>query len=352
MEPRDERQAGNGGPSRILIVEDEAVVARDIEAMLRKSNYLVAGCAQTGEQALALSRTARPDLVLMDIKLRGPLDGIEAARRIREERRIPVIYVTAYADEELLKRARMTEPYAYVLKPLDPRELHSNIEMALHRHSADEALRDGERQLRESLRDKEILLKETHHRVKNNLQVIWSLLNLQSQHVDDPATKRTFRESQNRIKSIALIHERLYRSQDIERIDMWDYVQGLAVYLFHSYGADNERVKLDNRIRDVHLKVDTAVPCGLIINELLTNALKYAFGEDGAGCIWVDIEKRGETYALMLRDDGRGLPEELDIHNTETLGMQLVTGLVGQLGGTITVDRLTGTTYTIRFTEP
>jgi two-component sensor histidine kinase len=205
-----------------------------------------------------------------------------------------------------------------------------------------------EEQIRASLAEKEVLLKEVHHRVKNNLQVVSSLLSLQSDHVQDLQALESFRDSQNRIRSMALIHEKLYQSPDLARIDFAEYVRNLATFLFHAYGADSQVTRLKIQTDDVYLGVDDAVPCGLILNELVSNALKHAFPGGRSGEISIGLgESDSGRMILEVSDDGVGFPPDQDPHSSESLGLQLVTTLVSQLDGTFEFDRRTGTKYRI-----
>ncbi|MBE0517497.1 MAG: PAS domain S-box protein, partial [Methanophagales archaeon] len=210
--------------------------------------------------------------------------------------------------------------------------------------------KQAEEQIKASLREKEILLREIHHRVKNNLQIISALLDLQSKHVKDKEAFEMFRESQNRIKSMALIHEQLYQFKDLAKINMAEYIQKLATDLFYSYGVGRDRIELKLKAHDVLLGVNTAIPCGLIINELVSNSLKHAFSDGMEGEISIDLRSNNDhTFRLIVSDSGVGFPKDLDFRNTETLGLQLVITLVKQLKGTIELDRSTGTTFKVTF---
>jgi PAS domain S-box-containing protein len=203
-----------------------------------------------------------------------------------------------------------------------------------------------EDQLQTSLREKEVLLKEVHHRVKNNLQVISSLLSLQSSSIESSETRELVRESQNRVRSMALIHEKLYQSDSLARIDFGEYLRNLTRDLFRSYSAGGVALKL--QAEDVPLDVDAAVPCGLIVNELVSNALKYAFPAGRGGELSVSFARVAlDRYALTVTDNGVGLPKDLDVRNARTLGLQLVTMLVTQLHGTLDVVSDGGTTFLI-----
>jgi len=210
----------------------------------------------------------------------------------------------------------------------------------------------AEDRLQESLQEKEVLLREIHHRVKNNMQVISSLLNLQSRHVKDPEVLEMFRESQRRIRSMALIHERLYQSSDLSQIEFSEYLRNLATHLFHSYQVDASRVQLKIEAEEVHLNINTAIPCGLIVNELVSNALKHGFPEGRKGQLGIDLSRvAGDRYVLRVTDDGVGFPEGLDFRKTETLGMQIVNTLASQIDASIDLAREKGTEFTIHFQE-
>lgn len=209
--------------------------------------------------------------------------------------------------------------------------------------------KETEQQMRESLKEKEVLLQEVHHRVKNNLQVISSILNLQSSYVKDKITLDILRESQNRIKSMSFIHESLYQTKDFNRVDFEDYITGLTNNLLYSYSMMSQQVNLNAVVDRVYLNLDQAIPCGLIVNELVSNALKYAFPGDKNGNIDVKASEHKNIITLIVQDDGIGLPPDLDIEKTDTLGLQLVYTLIEQLDGEIKVARKSGTKYLIKF---
>jgi len=214
----------------------------------------------------------------------------------------------------------------------------------------------AEAQVRASLQEKETLLKEIHHRVKNNLQIISSLLSLQADSISDPYAWAQFRDSQSRVRSMALIHERLYRSGDLARIDFATYLHDLVDVLLRTYSHNAEGVTLQMKIESVLLDIDQATPCGLIVNELVSNALKHAFPSGGGGKIGVEIGRDEATaaYQLVVWDDGVGIPPEVDIEHTTSLGLQLVSSLARQLGGVITVHTAPGpgTRVVVYFSEP
>lgn len=193
-----------------------------------------------------------------------------------------------------------------------------------------------EEKLRRSLQEKEILLKEVHHRVKNNLQMISSLLNLQARLVDDEKAREIFNDSRARVRSFALLHEKLYQSQDLAKIDFEDYVKDLASALFQSTGMNSERVTLEVNMEQVVLDMDSIINCGLIVSELVTNSLKYAFPAGRSGSIRITLRTIGAgTLELTVQDDGAGLPNDLDYRKSNTLGLQLVGMFAKELGGAL-----------------
>ena len=211
--------------------------------------------------------------------------------------------------------------------------------------------RDAQKKLKKSLDEKEMLLKEIHHRVKNNLMVISSLLELESRYIKDKAVLGVFKESQNRAKSMAYIHERLYRSTDLKRIDFGDYIQSLGEDIYETYVIDPDRIKLNLKVEEVMVDINTSVPLGLIVNELLTNSMKYAFPGDRSGEIELEFSCSGDEYLLRVADNGVGFPEDLDYKNSSSLGLQLVTSLTEQINGKISLLNKNGTEFKITFKE-
>lgn len=216
--------------------------------------------------------------------------------------------------------------------------------------------KEAEQQLAASLKQKEILLREVYHRVKNNLQVISSLLNLKSSSITDPATLRLIRETQDRVRSMALVHEKLYRAKDLSQIDFGEYAHQLVTLLSRSYRTDGKAVDVQFELDNCPLNLDTAVPCGLILNELVSNALKYAFPADlppeRPPTIRVGFGRTSEhCLVLSVGDNGVGLCPQIDLNHTNTLGLQVVSMLTEQLNGTVQVERREGTTFRITFQE-
>jgi PAS domain S-box-containing protein len=209
--------------------------------------------------------------------------------------------------------------------------------------------RRAEEQIQASLREKEALLREIHHRVKNNLQVTSSLLRLQAGTIEDPQTREVFAGTQDRIRSMALVHEKLYQSTNLSRIDFAEYIGALADLLFKSYAVNSSLIKFAVEGEQVFLNIDTAVPCGLIVNEILSNALKHAFPDGRSGEIVVRLQQTNGSCVMTIRDSGIGLKPESESAPVRTLGLQLVRGLVQQIEGAVEVGRDGGTVFTITF---
>lgn len=208
-----------------------------------------------------------------------------------------------------------------------------------------------ESRIQAALHEKEVLVKEIHHRVKNNMQVISSLLQLQAQYIEDEPTLSLFEESQTRIHSMALIHEQLYQSETLDRIDLLPYVENLIGNLYQSFGCCNDAIQLNLNVDQISLNIETAIPCGLIINELVSNSLKYAFSQQ-RGEISIDFHQIDrQQFHLRIKDNGVGFPVNFDVENTETLGLRLVRMLTHQLDGTLAIDSQYGTCYDVNFSE-
>lgn len=206
----------------------------------------------------------------------------------------------------------------------------------------------------QALQAREMHLKEVHHRVKNNLQVISSLLYLQSTHTTDTKVLELLTESRNRVNSIALIHEKLYRSEGMVRLDFGAYVGDLVANLFGAYGINGEKLRARTQIDNVFLEVDTAIPLGLVINELISNALKHGFPDGRGGHVWIEMESTGpRAFRLVVGDDGIGLPAGFDWRTSSSLGLRLVNDLTRQLEGVVETNDggKQGTEFRISFSE-
>jgi two-component sensor histidine kinase len=213
--------------------------------------------------------------------------------------------------------------------------------------------KEAQERITASLREKEVLLKEIHHRVKNNLQVISSLVRLQADALADPALRDLFRDVHDRVRSMALVHEKLYESANLAEVQFADYAQSLLAYLWRAHGAAAARIRLTLELDPVALSVETAVPCGLILNELAGNALKHAFAGRTEGEVTVALRNGAAgRVSLAVGDNGVGLPPGTDWRQSRSLGLRLVQMLAGQLNATVEARGGDGTVFEISFTPP
>jgi two-component sensor histidine kinase len=269
------------------------------------------------------------------------LDDVGSEKQRLEDTQSAILNI---ADDGEAERVRLKEAQKAVLNILDD----LGAEKALLEATQSEVLR-SELAVRASLREKEVLLKEIHHRVKNNLQVISSLLSLQARYLPDPAARAIFSQSQNRVQSIALVHERLYESADLSHVDFAKYVVVLLDNIFDTYGATNRGISKIIDVGDANLTVDVAIPCGLIVNEVVTNALKHAFPDGRKGTVRVTLTERPGDMELTIEDDGIGIPADIDPRNTVSLGLDLVTTFADQLNAEVDIARVDGTSFRFRF---
>jgi PAS domain S-box-containing protein len=212
--------------------------------------------------------------------------------------------------------------------------------------------KEAEHELIKSLNEKEILLKEVHHRVKNNMQIISSMLKLQMRHIKNKEAQIHLLDSHHRVRTMAMIHEKLYQTEDFEEINFGDYISGLAAYIFSSYQVDTRRIDLVIDVDNIMLNINTAIPCGLIINELITNTLKHAFPNKESGKLELSIKKiKSGKFILKVQDDGIGISEGLDLEKHESLGLQLISALTKQLDGAGKFTTAKGTCFTLIFKQ-
>lgn len=209
--------------------------------------------------------------------------------------------------------------------------------------------KDFDKKIRDSLKEKEVLLQEVHHRVKNNLQVISSILNLQASYVKDEKTLEVLKESQQRIKSMSFLHETIYRTADFNKLEFTNYLRSIVANLIQSYRSNDVHVELIDKMKVVYLSLDQSIPCGLIVNELVSNALKYAFKGSKSGKLTISLEEKNDNIELLIKDDGVGLPDNFNYEKTNSLGIQLVYALIEQLDATVEVTSKKGASFLIKF---
>ena len=344
---------GKSESIRILYMEDDLGLARLVQKKMKRAGYIV-DIAKDGHEGLSMCREGHYDVVAVDYNMPGR-DGLEVIEIIASQNPMPqIVMITGQGDEVTAVEAMKLGAGDYLVKDVDGKyfeTLPSVIERLLERKRLLEEKRRAEEQTKASLREKEILLSEVHHRVKNNMQIIISLLRLQAGKIEDKKSADMLKEAENRIRSMALIHEKIYQTADFANIEFGAYAKSLSKDLFKSYGINTGKVQLKIEIENIALGLDNAIPCGLIINELLSNSLKYAFPKDRGGEIKISFKPLNDhEVELMVSDDGIGIPAEIDIGETESLGLQLVNILAeNQLDGTLELDRVGGTAFKIRF---
>lgn len=337
-------------PLRMLLVEDSEDDAVLLLRELRRGGYKpVYERVDTPVNMLAALSEERWELIICDHSM--PDFSAPAALKLLQEKEldIPFIIVSASIGEDIAVAAMKAGAHDYIMKGNLAR-LVPAVKRELREAEGRFARRRAEEQIKASLQEKEVLLREIHHRVKNNLQIISSLLNLQAKYLKDEQVLEIFKNSQNRIESMALIHEQLYQSKNFAKIDFADYIRKLVSNLFSAYVVNSDTTKLQLNLEDIFIGIDVAIPCGLIINELLLNSLKYAFPEGKSGIIRVDFyltEK--EKFVLIVSDNGIGFPKDFDFKNTESLGLEIVNALANQLEGDIQLDTNNGVEFKIIF---
>jgi two-component sensor histidine kinase len=303
----------------------------------------------SGSEEIAVEgmKAGLSDYVLKSHPTRLPIavqESIEKARLRRAQREAKAALKQA---KDMLERT--VEERTAELNALTA-ELRADI---AQRQRIEEELRHSQVRLQTALQEKEILLTEVYHRIKNNLQVISSLLDLQADMVADPQVRALFEDSQQRIQAVALIHENLSETRNVRSIPAGEYIQRLGTRVFQAYTPPGDRITLSIQADPVWVDVRNALPCGLIVNELLSNSLKYAFPGDQGGAVTIVLRAISDGQILLIiRDTGVGFPADVDFRHTDSLGLQLVCLLTEQLGGTIELERASGTQWTLRFPVP
>ncbi len=335
---------------RVLHLEDSPLDAELIREKLETAGVACDIVLVSEKNAFESALTQKTfDLILCDYNL-PDYDGMSALALARKKQpETPVIVISGILGDEEAVECVKKGATDYVLKQ-QPHRLAASVRRALHEAKEHRDLKRAEEAIRASLEEKIVLLKEVHHRVKNNLQIVVSLLHLQAVRTKNPEALDTLRETGDRIFSMALLHETLYRSQNLARVSFASYTENICNHLFRSYGPKAVRIKLDLRLKETSVEMDQALSCGLIITELVSNALKHAFPGDRSGRIMIQLQSApGNQMMLTVADDGAGMPPALDIRQSDTLGHQLVRLLVEKLHGTLEVTRDHGTAFHIAF---
>ena len=377
----------------ILIVDDQEANRYLLKALFTGAGHR-ADEAPNGKEALEKLEAENFDLVISDI-LMPVMDGYQLCREIRSRERLkglPFMFLTAtYVDEKDEIFALKIGADRFYRKPFNPRTFLSEVSafveesaknkgdravsaatdekeiltlynerlirkletkmMSLEKEIADREL--AEEKMRRAISEKEALLREIHHRVKNNMQIISSLINLSSRNLTDPSTLAILRDVKGRIRTMSMIHEKLLRSEDLARIDFGEFLNDLAIHYFQYYRADPGRIELSTEAEPVRLSIETAVPCGMIAGELISNALRHAFPPGKRGKVVIGLKRLGtKDIELSVRDEGVGISGDLDIRKYESAGMTIINALVGQVNGRIELRCENGTDFRVVFPSP
>lgn len=346
---------------KILIVDDEAdiemLIRQKFRRQIRDHEYAFL-YAQNGVDALRkLQEHPDLDLVFSDINM-PEMDGLRLLQEISAlNPQLRTVMISAYGDMANIRQAMNRGAFDFIGKPLDfedfERTLHKGLQFAEHFKNSLQAIQENSllqlrtQELAKKNQEIELLLKEIHHRVKNNLQTISSLLNLQSATITDPEALKAVQESQDRVQSMSLIHQKLYQDKNLATVEMKDYLETLAHTLLGAQGELANRVQLHFPMTELELDLDTAIPVGLIANELITNSLKYAFPEGQVGSISIGLNLGSDQcYTLHIADDGVG---SSSTSSSSGFGSRLIGLLSIQLGGNVQVKSDRGVEILVRF---
>lgn len=352
---------------RVMQVEDSLSDAALIERALTRNGYVVSServmNAQQMREALAKQHW---DVIIADYRL-PDFDAPSALSLLHESGRdIPFIVVSGAMGEELAVAMMRAGAQDYLLKdnlarlaPAVEREIR-DARTRREREQVERALNETEERLvtqkaamerqTELLQQRETMLREIHHRVKNNMQVMSSLLSLQSRVVSNPETSRMLEENQNRIQSMALVHELLYQSEDLAAVDFSKYIRRMVDHLFRSYGVNERQIRLLTELDPIALELDDALPSGLLINEVISNSLKHGFPDGRSGEVRIQLRcPSAATVVLALSDNGVGMPRELDWITSRSLGLRLVRALAQQLRAELEIRSQDGTEVKLVF---
>jgi two-component sensor histidine kinase len=352
--------------AHILLVDDQPQNLDVLESILDSPAYRLIR-AQNANQALEAILAHDIAAVVLDVEM-PEMSGLELARIVKGRKKtqhIPILFLTAqFREDQDILEGYGAGAVDYLTKPVNAQILTSKVAVFADLFRKTQALaaanraleievterKQAEERMAAALRDKETLLKEVHHRVKNNLQVISSLLDLQARQTQDAGVRGVLAESQGRVRVMALIHQLLYERRDFSRVDLGQYLERLTQIVRNAYPVDPQRIALKLEVAEVSLDLERAMPCALLVNELVTNAFKYAFPGDRKGEIGLCLKPRREGQAVLtIRDDGVGLPVGVDITEASSLGLQLVRLFVDQMHGSLRVGPGPGASFELRF---
>lgn len=348
---------------KILIIDDDQMNLNIMKKYLTNKNYEII-TAIDGSSGIQTAVDTHPDLILLDVLMPGR-DGFETCRKIKELeqlKNIPIIFLTALADSASIIKAFKEGAVDYITKPIELLELAARVEihirlkmingnLKLEVAKKTKKLQIANKKLEKLLHEKEFLLKELYHRTKNNMQVISSFLSLKSNYIDKPEISEILLETENMVRSMALVHQKLYQSSDLSRIDLKEYIIDLVWLIQSSYANLKDHIVFRLDLDAIHVLIDTAISCGVILNELISNAFKHAFPDNAEGIIHIALKKTDTTGILLcFRDNGIGVPDNYDITNCNTLGMKTVIGIgEDQLNGEIKIKLENGFSFELEF---
>ncbi len=340
----------------VLFVDDNDTIRQLYRRILEKHvNHLY--IAENGYHGLELYQKHKPDLVITDMVM-PVMNGLEMVKEIKKiAPDAKFVVMSAYSEKDSFVESIHLGIDGYLMKPVEAKKLLSLIDefagitlMKWELERKEKKRQEAEEYLKKSLAEKDVLLREVHHRVKNNMQIISSILSMQSRNIEDPRLKTVLQESQNRIHSMALIHENLYNHKSLANIMFSSYVKSLSGNIARTYASHQGSIQFDYQIDDAYLPMDIAIPCGLIINELISNSFKYAFNGKPEGTITIDFKDlENEEYLLTVADDGVGISPDIDILKTKSLGLKIIHKLVQQIEGELESDFTNGTKFSIKF---
>ncbi len=340
----------------VLFVDDNETIRQLYRRILEKHvNYLY--IAENGSHGLELYMKHKPDLVITDMVM-PVMNGLEMVKEIKKiAPDAKFVVMSAYSEKDSFIESIHLGVDGYLMKPVEAKKLLSLIDefagitlMKWELEAKEKKRAEAEEFLKKSLAEKDVLLREVHHRVKNNMQIISSILSMQSRSIDEPRLKEVLQESQNRIHSMALIHENLYNNKSLANIMFSTYIKSLTGNIARTYSNIQTNVQFDYQIDTAYLPMDIAIPCGLIINELISNSFKYAFLNRSAGVISIHFKNIiDDEYILTVSDNGVGIPDEVNIFKTKSLGMKILHKLVQQIDGELKSDFTNGTKFIIQF---
>jgi len=331
--------------ANVLLVDDNLQNLVVLESILEAPQYRLIR-AQNANQALEALLAQEIAAIVLDVEM-PEMSGLELARLIKGRKKtehIPILFLTAHsrADEDILMGYGVGA-VDYLTKPVNAQILKSKVAVFAELFRTTQALATA-------LREKETLLKEIHHRVKNNLQIISSFLDLQAGRSQDPGARAVLAESQGRVRIMALVHQLLYERNDFSRVELGEYLERLTQVGRNAYPVDPDRIGFKFDLAEVHLDLERVIPCALLVNELVTNAYKHAFPGGRAGAIGLSLKAHGDREAVLtVRDDGVGLPPGFDINAATSLGLQLVPLFADQMHGSLRVEPGPGACFELRF---